>query len=275
MDSRFLFHASAVGVSGQFTRPVNHLIPSQAVCALAPAGGYSSARQKAFRFREILSHRGASSEAAGNRNPKTQNHETSATVTVEGLNIGNVVVLESCTARLSSVHPTDGGQAQITPQGSAFRNLQIAGRKIRLARRVDVYHKYNTLDALREYYKNDSEFRGRFLEEAFVGKEGALHEKQPKFFPWRNVQDTAELPINGKTGKTIVPLFIVLNRSAPGFHVNGNVITVENFGTIVLGQMVISGHERRITMLHAELGSPVEGSCCVGVVDGDGGNTDP
>jgi hypothetical protein len=275
MDSRFLFNASALGVSAQITRPVDHLIPSQAATALAPAGGYSSARQKAFRFREILSHRGATSELAGNRNPKTQNHETSITVTVHGLNIGNVVVLESCTARLSSVHPADGGQAHITPHGSSFRNLVIAGRKIRLASRMDTYHNHDTLGDLQDYYKSDSAFRDRFLEESFVGKEDALHERHRKFFPWRNVTETAELPINGKTGKTIVPLFIVLNRSAPGFQVCGNVIYVENFGTIVLGQMVISGHERRITMLHAELGSPVAGTVCACVGDGNGGNTDP
>jgi hypothetical protein len=74
-----------------------------------------------------------------------------------------------------------------------------------------------------------------------------------------------------KAGTTIVPLFIVLNPSAAGFQVSGNTITVENFGTIVLGELVISDYERRLTMLHADLGSGA--SACI--VGGNGGPTDP
>jgi hypothetical protein len=275
MDSRFLYQAYGVGVSGYFTRPVNQLISSQAVSALAPAGGYSDARQEPYRLLELFSHEGATSSATGERKPLSDNHQTLVTATIKGLNIENVVLLESCTARLSGVHPGSGEQANITPLGSFFGNLKIAGHKIELESRVDLYNELDTLDKLSERYKADSSFRMRFLNEAFVDNEDALHEKQWKYFPWRKVKNTAELPVSRAMGKTIVPLFIVKNPSSPGFHVSGNAITVENFGTVVLGELVISGYERRITMLHAEMGSPAEGACSACVVGGNGGGTDP
>jgi hypothetical protein len=270
MAERFLYHAYAIGFSGQLTKPTTQLIPSQAASALPPAGGYSSARQESYRLLEVLSHGGSTSEVRGSLNSKTQENEILATATIQDLNVGNVVLLDSCTAHLSSAHPSDGSQPRITPQGSFFQNLRVAGRTIELESRVDLYTTLDTLDKLSEHYKNDKPFRDRFLQEAFVGNEGALHEKQRKFFSWRNIKDTAKLPTS-KGGVTIVPLFKVLNPSAPGFQVNGNTITVENFGTVVLGELIISAYERRLTMLHVDLGSGV--SACS--VSGNGGPTDP
>ena len=275
MAIRFLYRAYGIGISGKITRPVDKPIESQANSALPPAGGYSSARQDRYQLLEILSHGGTVSEATGSDNPTTGDHETSVTATVQNLNIGNVLLADSFTAHLTSRHPASGGPPKIIPQGSFFDNLQIAGRKIELESRVDEYGKLDTLEQLRQHYKADAGFRDRFLKEAYVGNESALHHKQHKYFPWRNVKNTAELPVSNATEVTIVPLFIVLNRSAPGFQVNGNTITVENFGTIVLGELVIGGYERRLTMLHVDLGSPTEGtvSCCS--VVGNGTTTDP
>ena len=274
MASRFLYHAQAVGISGQITKPTNQLISSQATSVLPPAGGYSSGRQDAYQLLEILSHTGTASEVSGSDNPTTGDHETSVTATVQGLNIGNVLLLDGCTARLSSVHPADGSQARITPQGSFFQNLQIAGQAIQLESRVDVYHMLDSMDKLREHYKSDAAFRNSFIEDAFVGKEKALPDKHHRYFPWRKVTALDRLP-EKQTGTTIVPLFIIKNKSAPGFTVNGNVITIENFGTIALGELVISGYERRLTMLHADLGSPTVGTLSVASAGGNGGTTDP
>jgi hypothetical protein len=268
MSERFLYHAYAVGFSGQLTKPANQLIPSQAASALPPAGGYSSARQESYRYLEVLSHGGSTSEVKGSLNPKTQQNETSATATIHDLNIGNVVLLDSCTAQLSSKHP--GDEPRIAPQGSFFQNLRVAGRTIELESRVDLYTTLDTLKGLSEHYEKDKPFRDRFLEEAFVGNESALHEKQRKFFSWRNIKNRDKLPLS-KGGVTIVPLFKVLNPSAPGFQVSGNTITVENFGTIVLGELIIGGYERRLTMLHVDLGSGAS-ACSVG---SNGGTTDP
>jgi len=50
---------------------------------------------------------------------------------------------------------------------------------------------------------------------------------------------------------------------------------VDNFGTVVLGELIIGAYQRRLTMLHAELGSPTGGKMSSAIVDGNGGSTDP
>lgn len=284
-SSRFLFHASAIGVTGQIHRPVSHVIPSVA-SALPPGGGYNNAKQDPGDLLEIYSHGGATTATTGNQK---QNGDavTTAIASLQGLNIRNVVLLDSLTASLSSLHPADGSQARFNTQGSFFQDLRIAGREIELESRIDVHNILATLDDLRNHYIGNIDLkdklhlekpfflRDEFHKEEFVGKEGDLHEKQQKYFPWRNWTNTKALPISKGVGFCIVPLFLVKNRSEPGFHVSGNVITVENFGTVVLGELIISAYERRLTMLHAELGSPVGGMVAACAIDINGGGTDP
>jgi len=174
--------------------------------------------------------------------------------------------------RFEAVH-IQGNQASVKLEGS-FQNLRIAGRTIQLESRADIYNRFGTLGALSDQFKSAPGFRAQFLRDGFVGNEGALLEKERKYFPWRQLQNPMELPVS-RTGKTVVPLFAVLNPSEPGFHVSGNVITVEDFGTIVLGELTIGPHERRLTMLHAELGSPAEGFLIAADGDGNGTNNDP
>ena len=270
MVSRFVYRAHAIGLSGHITKPIVRPIPSRAVSALSPGGGHSTASHPGDEIEGIFSHRGATSEARGAQNGNQC--ETLVTATVKELRIEDKLSLDSCWMQLESVH-SEGKQASIKPAGS-FENLQIAGRTIRLESRADIYNSLDTLEALSEQYKNDPEFRTQFLREAFVGNESALLEKERKYFPWRQLQNPMELPVS-RTGKTVVPLFAVLNPSEPGFHVSGNVITVEDFGTIVLGELTIGPHERRLTMLHAELGSPAEGFLIAADGDGNGTNNDP
>ena len=271
---RYLFHAHAVGLSGRITRPFEELIDVQAASALPPTGGLSSGHQQNYRLRGILSHQGASSKATGSFNAETNANETLATATVQGLNLCDTILAEDITARITSVHLRNG-EHRITPHGSGFTNLRIAGRDIQLIDNVDLYHKLDTLEKVREYYKNNTEdFKTNFDRHAFVGQEADLPEKKRRYFPWCGKERTNVLPEHS-SGFTIVPLFVVTNPSAPGFEVHGNVIHVENFGRIHLGELIISGSRRRLTMLHVDLGSPTEGAVDAASVDGNGTQNDP
>src|SRR3974390_269023 len=132
---RFVFHANAIGVIGQIHRPVTHVIPSLA-SALPPSGGYTNAKQEPGDLLEIYSHGGATTAATGNEK-QNGDHVTTVTATVHGLNIRDVVLLDSVTASLSSVHPADGSHACFNAQGSFFKNLRIAGREIKLQSRIE------------------------------------------------------------------------------------------------------------------------------------------
>ena len=104
-----------------------------------------------------------------------------------------------------------------------------------------------------------------------IGQKANLDERFHKFFPWSHRQPADALPVFRNT--TILPLFRVLNESSPGFTVMGNLIDVENFGRIHIGEIVISPYERRVTGLHIELGCPVDGSLDGGSAAGNGSST--
>ncbi len=273
-DTRYLFHAHAVALSGRITRPFEELIDVQAPSALPPNGGLSSGRKRSYRLRGILSHQGAHSKTTGSFNREAKKHETLATATVQGFNLCDTVLADDITARITSIHEVEG-EHRITPQGSAFLNLRVAGRVIELEDNVDLYHELDTLEKVRENYRNNTnDFRTKFDAQGFVGRRADLPENRWRYFPWCHRPSTGDLPGYDR-GVTIVPLFIVKNPSAPGFEVHGNVIRVENFGRIHLGELVISGARRRLTMLHVDLGSPTEGDITASSVDGNGGTTDP
>jgi hypothetical protein len=56
-----------------------------------------------------------------------------------------------------------------------------------------------------------------------------------------------------------------------GMSVSGNVITWEGFGRVILGEIHVKGHERRLTMVRLAMGSDAGGSGSAG--DGQGNGT--
>lgn len=272
---RFLHHAQAVGVAGRITRPFEELIEGQAPSALTPWGGYSSNRKTGFRVREVISYGATYTETAGSFNERDDAHETVATATVEDFNLAGVVTAELILGRVNSSHPaTRDDEPSITPQGSTFRGLRIAGYDIELESLVDEYTTLSTMKKLREHYRDNDKFRETFERGTFVGKKDAIQdEKKHKYFPWCRHQRSKQLPEH--RGGTIVPLFLIKNPSAPGFDVHGNVVYIKDFGRVQIGELVIKSHERRLTMLRADLGSPIEGTFDAASVVGNGGHTDP
>ncbi|HXF25963.1 MAG TPA: hypothetical protein VN610_01750 [Bryobacteraceae bacterium] len=275
MGGRFLYHAQAVGLSGRIVRPFDALVKAQAASALSSSGGYSSARRREYHLKQVFSHQATYTEATGSFNAKGDSHDTSATATIEEFNVGGVVKVELGVARISSSHAVSGDrEPSISPQGTFLRHLTIAGNKIELESLVDDFHELDTLSKVRDRYKQDKAFREKFDSAAFVGRQSAIEdEKKHKYFPWRSRKPSDQLP--EYRGLTIVPLFIIKNPSSPGFNVHGNTVHVDNFGRIQLGEMVIGSHERRVTLIHVDLGSPTEGHFTACGVVGNGGATDP
>jgi hypothetical protein len=55
-----------------------------------------------------------------------------------------------------------------------------------------------------------------------------------------------------------------------GATIDNNVVTVPNFGKIFFGELLITDHSRRLTMVRMELGSPSGGEVAVAEVDSNG-----
>jgi len=271
---RFLYHASAVGLSGEIRRPFPHTIDVQAASALPRYGGRAAARHGIYQLPGIVSHQGAATEAASLYNRGAGAHETTVFASVTQLDLRSIVTAGALAAAVRCAHSADGqDEPSIGLGGSEIRGLRIAGREIVLESRVDLYSRLDTMALLRDYYRDNAEFREDFDRAAFVGQSERLPADLRRFFPWRRYTRSTRLPEH--RGMTVVPLFTVKNASEPGLEIYGNVIRIHDFGIVQLGELIVESHRRRVMMLHADMGSPVEGEVTASCVDGNGSAPPP
>ena len=230
MNARFQYHAFATGFAGRITQPFEHTIESQAQSALSPDGGYGSNRVERYRFKEIVSFSAAYTQVAGAyvEHKGRPSWDTVVTSTVEGLEIMGVVKASRIVARLASSHAVDEEEPSILPLGSTIEGLTIAGFHVDIEWNTDVYSQHDTyskvLEAHRSHEKLDPAKRGSIF--------GSL---------------VREVKINS------------------GFLTpRGHSIPVPHFGIITLGQLLIDGNARQLTMLQVEPECAVAISCTAG-----------
>jgi hypothetical protein len=270
---RFHYHAHALALQGEITHPFQEKLEPQAPSAVSPFGGFGTARADPFNLKEVISHRGARSRTEAGYNPNTDEHYALANVVLDGLNLSDVVTADSIVARVAAVHSTRQPEPAISPAGSMIQGLRIFGHLVELIPLVSTYHTHSTMQGLRDHYKNDPQYQSDFHTDAYIGKQSDVPPKKQKFFPWLNHKPDGALP--EFRGHTIVPLFRIKDPQIPGVEVHGNVIHIDNFGRIRLGELVISCEERRVTMLHADLGSPQDANLSAAVSCTGNGQTDP
>jgi hypothetical protein len=291
MFDRFIYHAFAIGVSGRITAPFDEIIPVQASTALPEAGGFGKSRVDRFDFRNIVSFTAASAVVAGSvspaaddtsggpmvkqdgqppQNTKGPSRDAVATVIVEGLNILGVVTADRIVARIASSHPFDPAQpSSITPIGSYFENLRIAGYEVKLDLAIDRFAQFDTAQSVRDAFKdNTNNFRDEFKQMTLIGQGGRVPQGLHKYFPSSDWGSDEKIPeTNGIIACGLVRQMEGLGRE---LTVCGHTIRVNGFGIIRLAELKITNTERRITMLQIDLGSTPRGSMGVCGAAGNG-----
>lgn len=246
MGKTFLYHAYATGVSGQVTLPSEDMIEVQAPSALPVTGGYSSSRVEDFRYKEILSFGSVVSATTGSFSEKDQSFNTLVTVTVERLNILNVVTADVIVARLASRHPKDGGEPAIVPLGTSFENVRVAGCQIDVGLDSERFSKSPTYSGLRAALHEDAEFCAQ------------LSRGQP------------DLSTRPQNATLLCSLVKQITPHCAELRPEGHAIQVPQFGTIYLAEFLIAPYSRSITMIRAVLGCAVEGNFAIAHASGNG-----
>ena len=231
---RFLYKAHAVGASGTFTKPHAEHLEAQASCALSIHGGMASGRVENFNHRDIVRFRAAYTQAIGTFDPLSHSWNTLVTATVEGLNIQNVVTADRIVARLASHHFVYEREASILTLGSHIENLKVAGQVVDCEPDIDVMREWDTMTKVREGCKDRKPF-------APSADGHRIHTS------------------------------ILRNVDCKGMHPKyNNAIHFPEFGTIHLGEIIISDGERRLTMVRVEFGCETDGDGNFGEVTGNG-----
>jgi hypothetical protein len=253
--SSFAYHAQAIGFAATLHKPSNEIIPGQASVSLSQAGGESYSEVHDFDWRGGIIHFDtASSYVTGSYDPEEGEFNTLATVTVRGLNIANMITADHLIARVSTRHKRDShrnfGEGSLHLVGSSFSGLRVGGV---------------ALDAPLDFSHIDGEKTFEQLQVAF-----------PPPPPQQSQGSAPDPPPNSEEAPRPKPkmMSMVLGPWSCGrfqLDYHGGIVIPE-FGTIYLATVIIKPGYRRISMLRAELGSPIGGTVEVCGGEGNGGD---
>jgi hypothetical protein len=245
----FLYNAHAHGVSGEFHRPLKHLIEAQAGVSLPTIGGHGSSRVENFRFNEFVSFKATYSHVSGSWDEEHKSYTTLVTATVEGLNILDVVTADRVVARLSSHHRLDEDEPHIILLGSKFDNFRIAGCKVTVDLDHELFQRLDTFQAVRNEFETNAEFR-KMAEDPF-------QTGQPQKLP----------PIQGVVLCTFVKQ---MTTTCPGVKRQGHAFIIPKFGKVYVAEVVAEHRKRTLRMLRLEMGSPLSGTMIAAETVGNG-----
>jgi hypothetical protein len=262
-EKRFLYHATAHALSGQFWRPFQKVIEIQAPSSLPTIGGVGHSRVENFRLDSFVSFKagythvlGSKKEATDAKGRSRTTHTTQVTSTVEGLNILDVVTADRIVARLTSTHdPEDekaNGEARIILTGSKFENFRIAGCEVDVRLLHKLFLDLDTFGAVRGL-PEEHDFWNIAAETAQAIEPGAkLAKKKPDTHETLLCSVVKEAKFKClDEGEDVCAGVTRYGRHR--FH-------VKEFGSIYLGEVVFQHGQKTLTMLRIEFGSPNGGS---------------
>lgn len=264
----FHYHANAHAFSGHFTRPFEHQIDVLAASVLPITGGHGQSRAENFQFREFLSFRKGVTHVSGanqkerltgadGKERDVESHNTLVTATVEGLNLLDVVTAKRVVARFYSKHVEDDAEGTFNMVGSRFEGLRIADCDVDVELDLGLFKKIPTYRLALEEFEKNADFR-KIASNPFGDRENPLQKPGP---------NGALLCSCVKEIKGIKEI----EENCPGVtRVGHHGFHVEGFGTVFLGEVVITHGRRTLTMIRYEIGSAVKGSGTVVALDSNG-----
>ena len=261
---RFVFRGNAAAFGGRFVRPDDVTLDTPAASSLPVVGGRSAstiegeeARRFNERFKGHLSFAAASTLAEGRFDDRAQAIElTHGRVREEALAISTRVRAEIKTltvghdqrlrvgrmvAELRSKNPRDVGEPPIAVGDLAIEDLTIDGFRLKIVLDSSVFNEFDT----------QSKLLGRAAKADFAKKYG----HQVFMRPGNAGRGPTGLR-RGHLHGTLVTKIDWDGEVNPRATIVGNhVVVVKDFGKIFLGEILVSGGARRVTLLRLELGS--------------------
>jgi hypothetical protein len=255
-NERFSFSASAAGLAAHLTNPIVKTdVKGESV--LQTCGGYSSQSVGRYKIEEIVSIESASVQVSGiNSNGA---FETLSVSTIEGLDILGIVQADRIICRISSKYPVGSSEAIVSLVGSSFEGLRIGGKSLNVTFNDALVKEHKFKDVFEARRASQGAFQ-RALEAA--GKpDDDIVKKIRSFSPYGQNGKAEENPATAVTvGATLVQSH---DFEGQGCRKCEHVIFIPQFGTIILGEVIVTREATSLTMLQADLGSPVQGMCCV------------
>jgi hypothetical protein len=290
------YHAEANVLSGHLKRPIEEKIEPQAPVSLNDRrGGHFTRQVEDFSIEGLISFTRGESRVSGARSGKDKNWVTLATSVMEGLNVFEVVAAGRVVSQVSTNHAYYEGDVpqgyvpRVTFLGTQFENLRVAGIPIKVTLNLGIC---GNLPADGKTYLGDSTFLGRVKDQTATirSKDGLPKELKAQYDEKLGRLTTLIRACEAGSQSDHEPITCSLVQSIevdipgvdeiPGIKVYGNVLVIEDFGSVTLGELVVG--ERfdplytrydpyfELTGIHANLGCIGDGTAKVAMVAANG-----
>ena len=275
---RFVFRGNAAAIGGRIVRPADTILDSVVASSLTVAGGRSRARAGPARFGEFVSFASAATSAEGlfdnvqgqidrtfGKVPEdslTTTTRVSADVTA--LSIGGdkpKLTIKHLHAALTSKSPVGSGETSVAPgNDTVIEGVAIDGHVLTIELALSVFQQYDTRSKLLAAADNPQ----------FVNESGDLLYMTPT-----TPTAAAPPPARVQYGSGTIYATIVKSIKWAGEPINGavidrNMVSIPDLGKLFFGELLITGHARRLTLLRGELGSLVGGDVACAEVEDNG-----
>lgn len=279
----YFYHGHASALGGTLVRPFQKTMEPQAAVSLPSTGGSGVSRIENYSFEGLISFKMAQADVGGGiEKEKGPNvHSTRISVVIEGLNILNMVTADRIVARLACEHDTSTPGTPITETepsiittGSHFDGLKIAGHAVDVVTDHQTFCDFDTYGKCQTAFA-DPKSRKRLLD-SLIGSQLKAAGMVPTPQSPQHLKDVHQGFVDQVASKdlrkTMICSFVteIKGLNGPEIQSCGPIVVIPQFGTIYLGELMITHGMRRVTMLRAELGSPDGGSFAVGAGTGNG-----
>jgi hypothetical protein len=264
LKPRFVFHANAAALGGRIVKPKDVVIETHAASSLAAVGGRSVSKAGSRKFGDVLSVASASTFAEGLFDDPAKWGETLCTHRSEDSHTASMRVSAevrgfSVTADTTfTVKRVKGGFVAKSAQGggeptialdedTVVEGAAIGGYKLIVEVNKKLFQSVNTLSKLRTAADDPQ----------FVRQHGA-HLLMDRTVTGPMVASPAGRLVEsaGKVYGTIIQSIRWANKPYPGAVIDCNAIKLPNCGEIYFGEIYISKHARRLTMLRLDFCCP-------------------
>lgn len=234
-SGRFMFAGHAIGASARFHRlydqqNLNHVVPALGASVVPMSGGRSSAHADPFRF-EVQEPRSCCLLAVERVDTLAEGRDANGLIETEvGAEVVGLEVVHKLRCDLIRMHMLvtrqgASGEPVVTTNGNRIDGLHMGDvEAVVTIDEAPLLHS-GTLDQFGDYNRSAQRTPGKF----------------------------------GSYSRSTIVSNIELIGSDPAITVDGNVIVWKGFGRIILGEIHVKAHERRLTLVRLEMGSDAGG----------------
>jgi len=241
-SARYMFAGHAIGAAARFHRldeaeNLNHIVPTLGSCVVPVTGGHTECHAGPYRYEvQIPRSRclfavervGAWIEGRG----RDDRHETELSVEVAGIEVVEKLRIDTVGLHLLAQR-TPGADASISTQGSRIDGMRLGNVTAAITLDDEPLTQTGTADQFAAWHTR----AGRPIERHGEYQRGTIVREIRLSGPQEELQEMT---------------------------VEGHTIRWHGFGRIILGEIHVKGHERRVTMVRLAMGSDAGGDGTIG-----------